>query len=131
MLIFNKTQLQQMEAGRINEFIKSLLIYLRNNYTESLLSVSDHELIAMIQLGIAKAKDYQIEADNEVIKYVTLMVQHGNDFDRRFWASDILKKSYFDVRETMEQLEEVPNRLLKTRRDLREDIAYLGHISQN
>ena len=82
------------ESNSIAVLVKHLGGNLRSRFTEQLEAVKEPRLRALIRDGIARAKQYQVDKQRDVRRYLECVVQYGADFDtnrRTRWAGRILR----------------------------------------
>jgi hypothetical protein len=94
MLIIRKEQMEVFRRYVLQQFEDRMVTHLRTACHERLNDMPEAELRTMIQYGIAKADGYGVKAEDDVQRYLELMVVYGSDFDtnpQTSWAGDILR----------------------------------------
>ena len=95
MLTIRKEQMDRLEAHMSGRFRQELLQRLRSDLKEECRFRANDELLALIEEGIQRSRDYDITIERDIILYVYLMVLHGPHFEEAremAWAKKILLK---------------------------------------
>jgi hypothetical protein len=108
MLTIRQEQLAILSQLEVDKFERWMLAHLMKFFPKQCAAAGELRLRDMIQLGIQRAAQHRFTANNDVCKYVDLMVVFGRDFDtdRRFpWAKEILSRQR-NPRAKMQSLQE-------------------------
>ena len=108
MLIIRKEQMDILGKYMLKQFENSMLVHLQTKFSDSLKGTPESDLRIMIQEGIDKATQYNVNAEDDVQLYLECMVIYGSDFDTNpetSWAGDILSIMKLDGSKKMDFLE--------------------------
>lgn len=95
MLIIRNEQMEALSEYMVEYFVDEALLHLRTSFSEQTKDVTDADLRAMIHTGIDNAGAYDITIEEDVMRYLELMITYGADFDTNpdtAWAEEILNK---------------------------------------
>lgn len=95
MLIIRKEQLEVLSASMVDKFIDSTAVHLRTIFPDQTDTMQDADLKKIIKAGILQAKQFDITIEEEVLRYLELMVTFGPDFINSpdySWARQILEQ---------------------------------------
>lgn len=98
MMRISREQLVAFEPAEQRRFVERVARSLREHFA-SLSDVTDPELFAFVQLGIARAAEHGLTTARQASLYTGLMVHLGADFDRDGrcpWAPEILASPTMD-----------------------------------
>lgn len=96
MLKVLEAQMDHLAALTRADFTADMRSSLRERYPELCAPMTDADLTARIELGMARAATYGIDTAAGAARYIDLMFQLGPDFDRDVdWASSILNRPDF------------------------------------
>jgi hypothetical protein len=93
MLTIRKEQFAVFEKEEIKKFEEPTYLHLNILYPERCQDIGEPKLRRMIQYGIKRAASHGIQLENDVRKYIEVMLVLGPDFDNdpHFpWAASIL-----------------------------------------
>ena len=90
MLVIRNEQMDIFRKKAIEQFVNRTASWLREDYPEQTTPMDDTELQDLIHLGIKRAKEYGIEIEYDVGRYIEFMLKFGKDFVDQPWA-----KPYF------------------------------------
>jgi hypothetical protein len=93
MLTIRKEQFAVFEKNEIKKFEDPTYLHLNILYPERCQDIGEPKLRRMIQYGVKRAFSYAIQLENDVRKYIEVMLLLGPDFDKdpKFpWATSIL-----------------------------------------
>lgn len=93
MFNLRKEQLKIFETVAAKEFEERAIAGLRERAPDQCAKLGEAELANLVRYGAERAKFYGIAAEPDVCKYLAIMLQLGNDFDRdpRYpWAARTL-----------------------------------------
>ena len=93
MLTIRKEQFAVFEKHEIKKFEDPTYLHLNILYPERCQDIGEPRLRRMIQYGIKRAASYGIRLENDVRKYIEVMLLLGPDFDKdpKFpWAASLL-----------------------------------------
>lgn len=112
MTITNK-QLEAFEKYRTDEFIDKVILYLKKNFKEEMSALKEEEIRQLVSLGLRNAKKYHIDREIHVVRYITLMIRYGRDFDQEEWVADILAHPRGDAEWILDKIENSVQKVLK------------------
>lgn len=96
MLKVLEAQMDHLAALTRADFTADMRSYLRERYPEACSPLTDADLTARIEHGMARSAAYGIDTAADVARYIDLMFQLGLDFDEEVdWASSILNRPDF------------------------------------
>lgn len=81
------------QVARAN-FVQRVQVHLKTYFVDDCEQLGDAELVKLIETGIVKAATHDIEAEEGVAKFITLMLVYGKEFDsdgKHAWATQVLK----------------------------------------
>ena len=110
MLTMTEAQMSSLEQVPLKQFERDMFIYLTDNFAEDTKDTSKQELEALIHKGIEQAKQYQIEFEDDVRRYLEFMVMYAQDFDKNSdtaWAYKTLHSEELDGTEKMDLIDEL------------------------
>lgn len=93
MLAIRKEQFDAFEKQEVKKFEDPTYLHLNELYPDQCQHLGETKLRRTIQYGIKRAAAYGIQREDDVRKYVEVMVLLGPDFDKdpKFpWASSVL-----------------------------------------
>lgn len=82
MLTIRKAQMEVLEKYMMDAFNSKMISHLRNTYPEETSSISDEDLSAMIENGSERAASHGIVEDDDIQRFLGVMVRYGSDFDK-------------------------------------------------
>jgi hypothetical protein len=88
-------------------FENNTLVHLRKHWPERCDTLKESGVRSSIQEGITRAKQYGIESEYDILRYINHMYALGFDFDDNEaypWAKEILTDEHLNAAERMEQL---------------------------
>ena len=115
MFEIRKEQLDEFRKYRLNKFISETSIYLRKFLPLNINSLTDVQLKSLIETGIQKAKNHEIESEINITRYIVLMIKLGEDFDNIDWAKKVLKNITRDQDSALSKLEEKTHNLINSK----------------
>jgi hypothetical protein len=77
----------------VEQFVNRAVIHLRTAFPGQIKEVSDTYLRGKIHSGIDKARQYNINFEEDVLRYLEYIIEYGTDFDINpdfSWAGKIL-----------------------------------------
>lgn len=96
MLKVLDAQMDHLAALTRAEFTADMRSSLRERYPEACAPMTDADLTARIEHGMARSAAHGIDTAADVARYIDLMFQLGPDFDKEIdWASSILSRPDF------------------------------------
>ena len=93
MLIIRNEQMEALSRMMRRGFAGRMIAHLKRYVPEPCALLSEEEMVAAIDYGVEQAKKYDIVAERDVCKYITLMFTFGLDFDtnpRLPWVARLL-----------------------------------------
>lgn len=107
MLKITKEQISSLNNTFKHGFIKNLLFELREEHEEAVAVLNDEELYEMIDAGMERAYDYELDADEDITAFVKLLLMVGWYFDRHELFEFYLIDDSCDPDERMDYIFEV------------------------
>ena len=120
MLIIRNEQMRVLSAWMQQEFERRAVLYLRTKYPKKMQDKHDDYLHDIVREGIAKAGQYGIDGEDDVLRYLDYMIDLGTDFDidtRYPWAQSILNDSRYPATSKMNRLDNREYALLEVTED--------------
>jgi hypothetical protein len=80
-------------AQMMRTFRQNLIEHLNKSYPDQTNSYSKDELLEFVNMGIEKARNYDITIKRYVAEFMSLLMEEGSDFDTRIentWVREIL-----------------------------------------
>jgi hypothetical protein len=109
MLKVRKTQMDSLSEAMLKQFEDRMVIHLRSACPEQTHDMPDANLRVMVQSGISKAREYGVIAEDDIRRYLELMIVYGTDFDispQTSWAGEILQTKDLDGSAKIDRLDE-------------------------
>ena len=94
MLVIEQQQIDVMSAYMLKQFENRMMIHLLAAFPQQTQGMPESALRAMVQGGMQRAAQYKVEFEDDIKRYLELMVVHGGSFDtdpRTTWAGRILR----------------------------------------
>jgi hypothetical protein len=91
----------------LKKFEDSMVIHLRQVFSNKIKGLPEEALRDMIQRGISVAENYGIRIEDDVKRYIDLMFILSEDFDTSVessWTRDILKKEEMEPEERLNKI---------------------------
>ncbi len=96
MLKVLEAQMDHLAAITRADFTADMRAALRERHPAACAPMTDDDLTARIEHGVARSATYGIEIAHDVSRYIDLMFQLGPDFDKDVdWARAILERPDF------------------------------------
>jgi hypothetical protein len=95
MLVIRNEQMDVLSEYMVEQFVNDALLHLRTTFPEQIKDMPVADLRSMIYTGIKNAGEYNITMEEDVLRYLELMITYGADFDMNpdtSWAEEILNK---------------------------------------
>src|SRR5579871_4499471 len=92
-MIVRTAQMAQFQSIKQNQFHQFMISFLRENFSEETVALSDEELIESIELHSSEAEPYAITDQNSIAKFIYLKWLLGDDFEElpdRPWIYGLL-----------------------------------------
>jgi hypothetical protein len=105
MLVIRKEQMKVLSEYVRNSFEKSAVDYVEKKHPEKFAEMGESYTRTLVRFGIGKASKYDIHAQEDILRFISLMVtidQGFDDLDEMSWAREILDEEAFDGSEKME-----------------------------
>ena len=115
-LIIRKKQKEALSKYMLKEFEDRMVVHLKTTFPNQTKDMPEPDLRGMIQVGVDKAKGYDIAIEEDVQQYLEYMVSYGADFDanpKMSWAGDILRTKNLDGTTKMDRIDEYELFVLK------------------
>ena len=78
MLTIRPEQLQALQSAMIDRFRQRAI-----RAAASMAAFPRAEIVSLVDTAMLRAPEYGIDAEDDVLAYLGLMIRHGADFDRR------------------------------------------------
>jgi hypothetical protein len=122
MLQIRPEQYEVLNKYARENFVKRVYQYFLDEWKKECRDMNQEELEGMIRKGIEAAESYDIEIEADVVKYLEICLQLGEEFSTSPdfpWAQDILLNQETDGTIKVEQLRNYTIQLL-------DDLAEMG-----
>ena len=109
MLVIREEQIEILSQYMLKQFENRMVIHLNKNFPDETQKMSKKELCTLIQTGIKQAEQYEVTLENDVRRYLELMVMYGQHFETNpdmAWASEILNVKKLDGTAKMDLIDE-------------------------
>ena len=109
MLRIRNSQMQTFEQAAMSAFELRMVEHLRVIYPKQTRDMPEANLLTLVQSGIGKAREYRVIAEDDIRRYLELMVVYGADFDtdpHSSWAGEILRTKDLDGSAKIDRLDE-------------------------
>jgi len=94
MLVIRKEQLLAMGKAQEERFIRELVQYARDDFSEETNQLSDGDIDAIARQAISKSQGYGMTERADIYRYFNFMLIYGLKFDEDLpWAKEILNTS--------------------------------------
>lgn len=77
MLVIRPEQVEVLSQYMLKQFENRMFIHLNKNFPDETQKMSKKELYALIQEGLKQAKQYEVTLENDIRRYLELMVMYG------------------------------------------------------
>jgi hypothetical protein len=81
MLTIRKEQFEAFKNAKVDDFLKRVVKGIRASYPDETSGISAGDLLKMAREGMERAKRYTIIYEDDLERFITLMVVRGSDFD--------------------------------------------------
>lgn len=108
MLIIRKEQMEVLSRYMVEQFVDRAAAHLRSSFIEQTKALTDDDIRALINSGIEKAEGFDLTIEEDVTRYLELMIIYGKDFDSDpgiSWAGEILNAQDLSGAEKIERLD--------------------------
>jgi len=109
MLVIRKEQMRVLNEYARNNFEKRAVDYVAREHPEQFAEMAESYTRTLVRFGIGKASKYDIHAEDDILRFIGLMVTIDpgfDDLDEMAWAREILDEEAFDGSEKMELIYE-------------------------
>ena len=117
-MIIRSSQMQEFSERKADEFQTFMMGFLREEFPEDSADLTDAQLRAGIERHVLQARNYAIEDENSMAKFITLKWMLGEDFEEfadRPWLMGLLEDRARPAMERMDiALEAVDRQLDET-----------------
>jgi hypothetical protein len=90
MFTIKRSQLDQLQAIIDKQLEDTVFEHIKSNHQQMIKGLPDFIIREMVQVGIAKAKRYQLCSDYAVGIFVALMVEVSPNFDQYWKVQEVL-----------------------------------------
>ena len=114
MLVIRDEQMKAMQEYMLTKFAGRMFLHLRESFPEEISGISDEELRALIQMGIEKARSYNILEDEDVQGFLEFMITNGPNFhedEAHPEIQQILSSTEMDGEEKIDEIDYYYERL--------------------
>ena len=114
MLVIRDEQMKAMQEYMLAKFAVRMFLHLRENFPEETSDVQDEELRNLIQMGIEKARSYNIVEYEDVQGFLEFMITRGPNFhedDAHPEIQQILSSTEMDGEEKIDEIDYYYERL--------------------
>jgi hypothetical protein len=118
LLQMRQEQMNAFAAASRRRFEDRIVAYIDEAYPEETFDLTDTDLRNRTHKAVEKAISYGIETENDVVEFVELNFELGDDFDTNpayAWVSDILRQPHqngrrkiMEIQERLDQVEDAP-----------------------
>lgn len=108
MMVIYKQQLEALEQIEILDFENRMITYLRQKHHERIELLDKADYRTFVQKSIKKARMYGVEIEDEVRRFIEIMIDLGENFDMDLsieWAHEILLNSSLPSHEKLATIE--------------------------
>jgi hypothetical protein len=99
-------QMQALDEAMLRDFEARAMAHLRRCFPDRLASTENSNLLPWIERAIARAREYGVKTENDVLRYLEFEAQYGPDFDKKFAAAQkILVRDDLDATGKLDQLD--------------------------
>ena len=104
MISINEEQLQQYQQNDPNNFLDFICQNLTENIPELVDDIPKEVFDEMVQNGIDKAKYYDLQTDEDIAAFVTIMFEISPNFDSQKDINDVLMDTSIAPKDKMDQI---------------------------
>jgi len=107
MLQIRKEQMAAFEKAMKRSFENRVVAHLRMRFPQECRQMPEEAIRETIRTGIARAEDYGVHVEHDVVRYIELMYRLSPDFDSAPstpWAAATLRRSDLDGHAKMNEL---------------------------
>jgi hypothetical protein len=90
MLVIRKAQIEALTLAKWRNFERTAYRHCRECFPEVCDRLGENGVWRYVYAGLDRAKRYGFSTAAEYLKYLTLMMTAGPDFDKLPWAAEIL-----------------------------------------
>ena len=109
MLTIRPAQLEALRQALTDALHFRLVKDLRGACRQQTSSMSDDEMKALCSREIAVARTYEVVAEDDVLRYLVLVVRHGRGFGvdpETAWAGPILRRDDLEAHQKLNLIDE-------------------------
>lgn len=105
MIILRKEQLEAFDKAALDDFIKRAYHHIKDNIHNKYESLGSRKVKESVLTAIANAKEYDINKEYDVLRFINFMYVFGFDFDENIpWAAAVLNNKRLDGTAKMDEL---------------------------
>lgn len=108
-MVIRNSQMDAFRESTMDAFEKRAAARLRSRFPARLAETTEDQLRETIRLGVERAKEYEITAESDVLRYLEYMVEYRPDFDEHdetLWAKRILRDRDLTGTQKMDRLDD-------------------------
>src|SRR5262245_66148877 len=109
MLKIRKVQMKTLSEYTLGQFEHRMTVHLRTTFPKQTADLQEEELRVKVHIGVARAAQYNVTAEDDVRRYLEYMIMYGADFDtnpQSAWAGGILRTQDISGGEKMDRVDE-------------------------
>jgi hypothetical protein len=118
MLSISRVQMRQLGAVSRDRFIRRMAVHLRSKFKARAAAIPDDRLRAQIEQGMAEAKGHGVVYEDDIRRYLELLVIYGTPLDQQPqapWLADILHDQAFDGQRKLDLIDHAVLQGLRSR----------------
>lgn len=97
MLIIRQDQMQALSEYALRQTQNRLLSRIKTAFPRECREAGEASVREIVEKGMERAGKYGLENEDEVFRYISLMITLGNDFDQELpWAMEILNNDSYE-----------------------------------
>lgn len=104
MLVIRDEQMRILNRSFEVAFRRKVCEYLESDFPEQCRALGPEGVRELIEHGVATAKEYGVEFEDEICDWIAMMAEFGRDFDKLEWAAGILRDTSDPIRSRMSRL---------------------------
>jgi len=105
-LVIRENQMDAFRDSLHAEYVRRLMRRMRDRFASQFAAMPESALRQWVDLGLAKARRYGYDRENEVELFIDLCAECGLDFDRQPWATAILSDTTLGSREKLVRVDD-------------------------
>ncbi len=89
MLIIRKEQMEILGKYMEEQFVERAVRFIGSAFANELQDYQDYNLHSMVKEGIGKAREYGIEYEDDVMRFLEFMIKYGSTFFEDTDSTDV------------------------------------------